>query len=353
MSLTATYKKFTLHFRFPAGTSRGVLHHKESWLIRVTEANGNKVYGYGECGPLPGLSPDDRPDFEEVLSMACERMGKYNFSADEVPSLFPSIRFGIETALKDFESGGRQLLFPSLFTEGRAGIPINGLIWMGDPAFMREQIRQKISEGYRVIKIKVGALDFEEELRLLRHIRQEYAAERPELRLDANGAFTPGEAAEKLQQLAEYDIHSIEQPIGPGQYEAMARLCETSPIPVALDEELIGIREKHEKEILLNTLKPAYIILKPTLLGGFEKSMEWIRLAREHDTGWWVTSLLESNVGLNALAQWTYTLGNALPQGLGTGMLFTNNIESPLVLRKGHLYFDPDKSFDLKALWQS
>jgi o-succinylbenzoate synthase len=353
MSLTATYKKLTLHFRFPAGTSRGVLHRKDSWLLRVTDSNNNKVCGYGECGPLPGLSPDDRPDFEEVLSMACDRVGKYNFSPEEVPTLFPSVRFGLETALKDLANGGRQVLFPSPFTEGRAGLSINGLIWMGDPSFIREQIRQKISEGYQVIKIKVGALDFEEELRLLKHIRQEYAAEHPELRLDANGAFTPGDAPEKLQRLAEYEIHSLEQPIAPGQYETMARLCESSPIPIALDEELIGLHSNSERERLLDLLHPAYIILKPTLLGGFRESEQWITFATAKGIGWWVTSLLESNLGLNALAQWTYTLGNPLPQGLGTGMLYTNNIESPLVLRGGQLFFDPDKSFDLNPIWQS
>jgi o-succinylbenzoate synthase len=351
MSLTASYKKYTLHFRFPAGTSRGILHHKESWFIRVTDPE-KKQTGYGECGPLPGLSPDDRPDFGEILAMVCRRVGMYNFSVDEIPSLFPSIRFGTETAIKDLEEGGRQILFPSAFTSGEEGIPINGLIWMGDPAFMKEQIRQKIADGYRVIKIKIGALDFEEELRLLKYVREEYSAEHPELRLDANGAFAPAEAPEKLQRLAEYGIHSIEQPIAPGQYEAMARLCETSPIPIALDEELIGIRDDRGRERLLDLLKPDYIILKPTLLGGFRESERWIALANARGTGWWVTSLLESNVGLNALAQWTYTLGSPLPQGLGTGMLFTNNPEGPLYIKEEKLFYDPDKNIDLKPLWQ-
>ncbi len=352
MPLTASYKKYTFHFRFPAGTSRGVLHEKESWFIRVGDTDRPGVYGYGESGPLPGLSPDARPDLEEILSMACRRVGMYNFSPDELPLLFPSVRFGIGTALRDLEEGGRQILFPSSFTEGREGIPINGLIWMGDPSFMREQIRQKIAEGYRVLKIKVGALDFNEELGLLKHIRKEYAAEHPEIRLDANGAFSPEEAPEKLKRLAEYEIHSIEQPIASGQQETMARLCESSPIPVALDEELIGIADTHEKIRLLDLVRPAYLILKPTLLGGFGACEEWITLANERNTGWWVTSLLESNTGLNAIAQWTYTLDNPLPQGLGTGMLFTNNLESPLHIREGHLFFNPDRTFDMTPLWQ-
>ena len=352
MSLSATYRKYTLQFRFPAGTSRGVLHEKESWFIRIADTERPGLYGYGESAPLPGLSPDARPDFEEILSMACQRAGMYNFSPEELPRRFPSIRFGIETALKDLEGGGRRILFPSSFTAGREGIPINGLIWMGDPSFMREQIRQKISEGYRVLKIKVGALDFDEELRLLKHIREEYVAERPEIRLDANGAFSPGEAPGKLKRLAEYDIHSIEQPLAPGQHEAMARLCETSPVPVALDEELIGIFDNSERIRLLDLVRPAYLILKPTLLGGFGACEEWITLANERDTGWWITSLLESNAGLNAIAQWTHTLGNPLPQGLGTGMLFTNNLESPLHIREGHLFVDPGRTFDMTPLWQ-
>jgi L-alanine-DL-glutamate epimerase-like enolase superfamily enzyme len=218
---------------------------------------------------------------------------------------------------------------------------------------MKEQIRQKIEEGYAVIKIKVGALDFSEELRLLQHIRREYPVDHPEIRLDANGAFTAAEALEKLKRLAEYEIHSIEQPIVPGQYEAMAALCETSPIPIALDEELIGLWDDRERGSMLDHLRPSYLILKPTLLGGFRECEKWVALAEERNTGWWITSLLESNIGLNAIAQWTYSLKNPLPQGLGTGMLFRNNFDSPLYIREGHLFFDPEKDFDLRSLWQS
>ncbi len=348
MSLTASYKKYILRFKSPAGTSRGILREKTSWIIRVEDSARPGIYGYGECGPLPGLSPDDRPDLEEVLAMVCRRTGMYNFSPDEIPSLFPAVRFGITTALQDLQSGGRQILYPSPFTEGRESIPINGLIWMGDPDFMKRQIREKIEEGYRVIKIKVGALDFKEELRLLKHIRQEYAAEDPEIRLDANGAFTPDEAPEKLKRLSEYNIHSIEQPIAPGQFDAMAALCASSPIPIALDEELIGPWDDREKARLLDHLRPSWLILKPTLLGGFAACERWIALAGARNIGWWITSLLESNIGLNALAQWTYTLNNPLPHGLGTGMLFTNNFPSPLYIREGRLHFDPDHVTDLK-----
>ncbi len=352
MSLTADYTKHVLHFRSPAGTSRGILREKTSWIIRVWSSGRPGLKGYGECGPLPGLSPDDRPDFEEVLTMVCRRVGMYNFSPGEIPSRFPSIRFGITTALKDLENGGRQILYPSPFTEGKESIPINGLIWMGDPDFMKRQVGEKIREGYRVIKIKVGALDFDEELRLLKYIRQEYAGDSPEIRLDANGAFSPGEALEKLKRLSDYGIHSIEQPIAPGQFDAMAELCATSPIPVALDEELIGPWDDREKSRLLDHIRPAFLILKPTLLGGFTECERWIALAEERNTGWWITSLLESNVGLNALAQWTWTLHNPLPQGLGTGRLFTNNFDSPLYIREGRLHFDPDRTIDLKPLWK-
>ncbi len=343
MALQARYKRYTLHFRFPAGTSRGVLHRRDVWLVRITDEAHPGLEGWGEAAPLQGLSPDARPDLEKILAVACERAGKEGFHPSELPARFPSVRFAMEAALRDLEQGGKHILYPSAFTRGEESIPINGLIWMGDPGWMKAQIKEKIEAGFHVLKMKVGALALEDELELLHLIRKEYSGRDLEIRLDANGAFPPGEAPEILERFAAYDIHSIEQPIAPGRHEAMARLCTSSPIPVALDEELIGPWHGREKEKLLDLLHPAYLVLKPTLLGGLSATEEWIRLARERGTGWWITSLLESNVGLNILAQWTYTLGNPLPQGLGTGMVFTNNFPSPLYLDGEHLHFDPSR----------
>ena len=341
MSLKAEYRPYTLFFRFPAGTSRGIMHQRKTWIVRVRDEEQDGRAGYGEAAPLPGLSPDDRTDMEEILAMACSRIGHDNFSVEEIPSRFPSVRFALEMALKDLRQDGDYILFPSPFTKGRASIPINGLIWMGDPSWMKDQIRQKVEAGFRVIKIKVGALPLDEELAVLKDVRREYRSLDLEIRLDANGAFPAGKALEVLRRFSEYHIHSIEQPIAPGQYETMARLIEDSPIPVALDEELIGPWHGNEKKRLLEMLHPHYLILKPTLLGGFRETEEWIRLAGERGIGWWITSLLESNIGLNALAQWTFTLGNPLPQGLGTGMLYTQNFRSPLYLEGSALHFNP------------
>jgi len=341
MAPEATWKKYILTFRTPARTSRGTLHRRSIWVVRVTDAGDSGQTGYGECSPLPGLSPDDRPDFEKMLEKACAQVSTGSFSPQDIPTTFPSIRFGLETALLDLQREGRQLWYPSLFTEGKRAIPINGLIWMADKASMRRQIIRKLEEGYRVIKLKIGGLAFEQELSLLQFIRREFRTDYPEIRLDANGAFTPEEAPEKLKKLADYDIHSIEQPLRPGQWLEMASLCRTSPIPIALDEELIAPRDGTEKEKLLNTIRPAYLILKPTLLGGFAACEEWIALAKNAGTGWWITSALESNLGLNAIAQWTYTLNNPLPQGLGTGQLYASNFDSPLFIRQGHLRYDP------------
>jgi len=349
--LRATYRKYTLHFKQPAGTSRGILRKKTSWFIRVAGSDNPGIYGYGECGPLPGLSPDDLTDFETILSYICK-----NFGSEEdiktIPAKYPSIRFGLGTALTDLHTGGKGILFPSDFTSGEDHITINGLIWMGDKAFMQKQIIRKLEEGYRVIKMKIGAIDFNRELELLKFIRTDFAKENIEIRLDANGAFLPAKAPEKLKRLSEFDIHSIEQPVRAGQWQTIAQICAKSPIPVALDEELIGPWDDTKKAALLDTIRPQYLILKPTLLGGFRECMTWITLAQERQTGWWITSALESNVGLNALAQWTYTLHNPLPQGLGTGMLYTNNFKSPLHTGAGRLYFDPYRNMNISSLWQ-
>jgi L-alanine-DL-glutamate epimerase-like enolase superfamily enzyme len=258
---------------------------------------------------------------------------------------FPSIQFGLETAFASFESENTFEIFPSEFTQGTDSIPINGLIWMGTESFMKQQIKDKIEAGFYCIKMKIGAIDFQTELQLLNSIRKEFSSKDIELRVDANGAFSPLEALEKLKRLSELDLHSIEQPIKQGQIEAMASLCEKSVLPIALDEELIGVFSKEKKKDLLETIKPQYIILKPSLVGGFSGSKEWIDLAEKQNSGWWITSALESNIGLNAIAQWTYTLKNIMPQGLGTGGLFTNNFDSPLQVKNGTLQYEKNKNW--------
>lgn len=265
---------------------------------------------------------------------------------------FPSIAFALEMALTDLanHTHPQNILFPSAFTEGKSGIPINGLVWMGSREYMEKQLKDKLEQGFNTIKLKVGALDFETEIDILRNIRKQFSPADITLRLDANGAFTPENAMEKLQRFAEFSIHSIEQPIRQGQVEAMASLCAHTPIPIALDEELIGLFSAQQKEQLLKAINPQYIILKPSLVGGFAGSSEWIAAAEKQGAGWWITSALEGNVGLNAIAQWTFTLNNTMPQGLGTGQVFSNNIESPLTIDKGKLYYSPEKSWNLSML---
>ncbi len=335
--IKATYHKYILNFKRPSGTSRGVMTTKETWFI-ILEENGKR--GIGECGILRGLSIDDRPDYQERLKWVCENinLGKENLVSELVE--FPSIQFGLETAFKSLESADEFTLFPSAFTKEFDSIPINGLVWMGDESFMRQQIKDKIASGFDCIKLKIGAIDFQTELDILKSIRKEFSVSDIELRVDANGAFSKDEALEKLKRLSEYVIHSIEQPIKPKQFEAMAKLCEVTPLPIALDEELIGVFAKEDKNDLLQTIKPQYIILKPSLIGGFVGSQQWIDLAEQLNIKWWITSALESNVGLNAISQWTYTLKNSLPQGLGTGSLFTNNFDSPLTVKNGTLQYD-------------
>jgi o-succinylbenzoate synthase len=295
-----------------------------------------------------GLSIDDRQDFEAKLAWTCEHI---NLGLDVLLAElieFPSIQFGLEMAFLSVSRQNKFELFPSDFTKGKDSIPINGLIWMGDPVFMKQQIKDKLASGFSCIKLKIGAIDFDNELELIKSIRNEFDAKTIEIRVDANGAFKPNEALEKLKRLSDYNLHSIEQPIRQGQVGDMAQLCSETPLPIALDEELIGVFSVTEKQFLLQTIKPQYIILKPTLVGGFKGSQEWIALAESNQIGWWVTSALESNIGLNAIAQWTYTLESQLPQGLGTGGLFTNNIQSPLVVDSGQLVYDLKTKWNLK-----
>nr|WP_320120126.1 o-succinylbenzoate synthase [uncultured Marinifilum sp.] len=338
--LKADYIHYPLTFKRPSGTSRGILTQKDSWFIQIWDDRNPEVKGIGECSIIKGLSPDDRKGYVDKLKEVCNQIDDFWYYLEEGLKEWPSIYFGLETAFLDFKSAGSKILFPSNFTNSNAQIPINGLVWMGDSLFMKEQIQSKLENGFDCIKMKIGAISFEEELQLLESIRNNFSADKVELRVDANGAFSPESAMEKLNALAQFDLHSIEQPIKNGQIKEMAALCAKTPLPIALDEELIGIYNFQDKANLLDQINPQYIILKPSLLGGIKGSKEWIDLAEERKIPWWITSALESNVGLNAIAQWTYTLKNTMPQGLGTGQIYSNNIVSPLFMDKGFLAYN-------------
>lgn len=345
--IKASYTKYILDFKRPSGTSRGILLQKETWFLFLKKEGKT---GIGECGLLRALSIDDRPDYEDKLKWVCENIHMGKEVLWENLMEFPSIQFGVEQAFLSLESESPFVLFPSEFTKGSESIPINGLVWMGDEAFMKEQIDEKIASGFHCIKLKIGAIDFEKELSLLAFIRRYFTPEMIEIRVDANGGFSATEALDKLRQIAGFKIHSIEQPIPKNLHDSMAELCKSSPIPIALDEELIGVFDREEKIKLLTKIKPHYLILKPSLVGGFRGAEEWIELAEEFNIGWWITSALESNIGLNAIAQWTFTLNNSMPQGLGTGALYTNNFESPLKVRNGLLSYKCDSPWDVSKL---
>lgn len=352
MALQATFFKKVFEFNFRARTSRGLMRDKASWFTRLWDDADPSVYGLGECGPLPGLNPEHRPDFEDVLKQVLEQVSglslhdtTFDRLKDLVPPGCPSILFGLETAWLDLRNGGKRLIYDNGFVKGER-IPINGLIWMGDLDFMMSQINQKVAQGFRCIKLKVGGLDFDRECDILQYVRKRYFRENITLRLDANGAFKIDEALYKLKELARFTIHSIEQPIKPG-LEVMEELCRKSPIPVALDEELIGKETTTDKEALLKHLKPQFIILKPTLHGGLSGCAEWIRVAEKSGIGWWVTSALESNIGLNAICQFTANYPVSIPQGLGTGMIYTNNIEAPLEVADGNIFYNMEGRFEV------
>ena len=341
--IAATYHKYILNFKRPSGTSRGILKTKETWFV-ILDQNGKR--GIGECGILRSLSIDDRPDYEEKLRWTCQNIHLGLHTLLKELYQFPSIQFGLEQAFLSLESQTPFELFPSAFTKGQASIPINGLVWMGDPGFMKTQIKEKLLTGFSCIKMKIGAIDFETEIELLKSIRKEFSSNEIELRVDANGAFNPKNALEKLKRLAALEILSIEQPIQQGQLEEMAELCQRTPLPIALDEELIGVFSVSKKQEILQIIQPQYIILKPSLIGGFAGSNEWIEIAEKNNIAWWITSALESNLGLNAIAQWTFTLQNKMPQGLGTGGLYTNNFEAPLEIQKGSLQYNNSKNWN-------
>lgn len=324
-----------LHFKQPAGTSRGVYTERRLWLVTMTDGDRR---GVGECAPLPKLSCDDLPDYGRLLRKVCRQVEESGRIDTEALRPYPSMLFGLETAWRHLHRGDR--LFDTPFARGEAGIRINGLVWMGTYKEMYARIRAKLEAGFHCIKLKIGAIDFDEELSLIRFIRGEFPKEQVELRVDANGAFRPEEAPERLRLLARYGLHSIEQPIRAGQWEAMAALCRQTPLPIALDEELIGVNASQEKARLLDTIQPQYIILKPSLHGGMAGCREWIAMAAERGIGSWLTSALESNIGLNAIAQFCSDVygSTEMPQGLGTGQLFTDNIPMPLEIRGERLW---------------
>ncbi|MCH7612188.1 MAG: AMP-binding protein [Candidatus Marinimicrobia bacterium] len=334
--MKASWSKRTLNFKRPAGTSRGVMKIRDIWYIFLSEDGKT---GVGECAPLTGLSLDDFIQIESKLGEVCVHPKSFIKDLSQLTD-FPSIRFGLEMACMDLMNGGGQSYYRARFTRNNLPININGLIWMGDQEFMIQQVEQKLEEGWRCIKMKIGALDFDTEINILKSIRSRFSRDEIELRVDANGAFTESTVKEKLNRLMEFDLHSIEQPIKAGQWELLSELCKVSPVPIALDEDLIPLVNKTDRIRMLDKVKPQFLVLKPSLLGGFLESEKWIKLAEERNIGWWITSALESNIGLNAIAQWTAKIKPKGFQGLGTGQLFTNNIPSPLNVESGKLWLD-------------
>lgn len=335
-NLRAKWEKHVLEFKKPAGTSRGVMHTKDCYLLNICDVAQPEYAGTGECSPLWGLSIDPQNNYENILQELCDNISDFPSYLNGKLQNYPSINFGLEQALKSLEHKGSKILFPSEFTDGNAHIKINGLVWMGDIDNMLQQIQQKIEQQFTCIKLKIGALNFKDELELIKQIRQSYNSSKLEIRVDANGAFKVDDALGKLEQLAQFNLHSIEQPIAAGQWKKMSDLCKKTPLPIALDEELIGCNQQNE---MLDLIQPQYLILKPSLLGGFSKTEQWINCAHSKKIPWWITSALESNIGLNAIAQFAYLFKNELPQGLGTGALYKKNIGTPNHLKGEKFYF--------------
>jgi o-succinylbenzoate synthase len=346
--IRARWTEHHLHPRFELGTSKGVIAQRTVWYLLAWEEDRPEVVGIGEAALFPGHSKEYPADVRTKLVELCAHTHDWEqrLSTDLVE--VPSVRFAVEQCLRDLSVRGTKELFPSTFTLGRSSIPINGLVWMGDKGTMKQRIREQIDAGYRTVKMKIGAIGLADELELLAHVRGEFGPSDITLRVDANGAFSFSEAPDILQRLADLHVHSIEQPIAPGLYEAMAELCATSPIPIALDEDLIGLNQQDLKRDLLEHLRPSYVVIKPSLVGGWAATREWIALAEERGIGWWITSALESSIGLNAIAQFTATLAPTLPQGLGTGKVYSNNIASPLIAEAGQLSYRPEVPWDLE-----
>ncbi len=340
--LKAHYRPYQLHFCQPVLTSRGAMKVKNGYYLMVTDG---KKTGIGEGSFIEGLSIDDVATYETALQGLCRAIETDQAILFPDFNRYPSLLFAYQCAMLDFKNRGNKLFFESEFTRGKAAIPINGLVWMGNKDFMLQQIAQKLSDGFSCIKIKVGAIDFEEEVSLLAYLREQYPKEKIEIRLDANGAFTRKDVFGKLETLAQFHIHSIEQPVKPGQVSLMKEICASSLIPIAFDEELIGINHPEAGLELLETVRPQYLILKPSLLGGLQRCDQWILQAEQNDIGWWATSALESNIGLNAIAQWVFTKNIAMVQGLGTGGLYTNNIDSPLTIEQGCLRYRKESTW--------
>ncbi|MBK7297758.1 MAG: o-succinylbenzoate synthase [Flavobacteriales bacterium] len=345
--INARWIERTLEPAFPLGTSKGTINARTVWYLIAWHTDRPEIKGIGEAALFPGHSSESPEQVRTKLAELCARTSdwEHRLITDLVP--VPSVRFAVEQVLKDLKVGDTKLMFPSTFTIGQSGIPINGLVWMGDKDTMRKRLREQIEGGNRCIKMKIGALGIDDELELLKSVREEFSASDIALRVDANGAFNARNAMQILQQLADLEIESIEQPIPPGQYEAMSELCSATPIPIALDEDLIGVNHRDAKIQLLELVIPQHIVIKPSLVGGWADAQEWIDLAQARDIGWWVTSALESSIGLNAIAQWVATLNVSVPQGLGTGKVYQNNVPSPLETEGGALWYRPEKQWDL------
>ena len=332
----------TLHFKQPAGTSRGVYTTRKSYYLTITDDNRSSIKGVGECATLPDLSCDAVPEYFKILNDVCRMVEQTGNIPYDILRPYPSILFGLETAFAQLDANGSTCLYDTPFGRGEEGITINGLVWMGTFDEMYSRLETKLKAGFHCVKLKIGAINFDKELDLIKHIREAFDKNTIELRVDANGGFSPDNAMERLEALAKYDIHSIEQPIKQHQWGEMARLCKETPLPIALDEELIGVNVKSMKEYLLDTIRPQYIILKPSLHGGMYGCTEWIQMAKERGINSWITSALESNVGLNAIAHYcakTYGPSVSMPQGLGTGQLFTDNIDMPLVIDGDKIWY--------------
>lgn len=343
--LKAQWIPYYLQFKQLFRTSRAVMSHKLTYLLKITDEETG-IKGYGEIALFQGLSKEDSPDFEQKLNRVCAEINALDIRDIQESS----IKFGVETAFADIANGG--ILQPFFQRNKTWCHEINGLIWMADKETMLNQAKMKIDNGFKCIKLKIGGIDFEKELDILKSLREIYSPSELEIRLDANGAFKPEEALLKLEKLSKYSIHSIEQPIKAGQWENMAEICTQSPIKIALDEELIGVTENTIKNQMLSYIKPHFIILKPSLCGGFSEADDWIANAEKNGIGWWATSALESDIGLNAIGRWLAEKGHlALPQGLGTGQLYLNNIPSTIVLRGTKITTDYNKKWALEGIF--
>ncbi|MBP6392629.1 MAG: o-succinylbenzoate synthase [Flavobacteriales bacterium] len=348
--LRARWIEHTLRPRFELGTSKGPITARTVWYLIVWHRDRPEVQGFGEAALFPGHSKEFPADVRTKFLELCADTSNWEQRLRTDLIDVPSVRFAVEQCLRDLEAGGSKMLFPSEFTLGRQVIPINGLVWMGDKATMKQRIREQIDGGYSTVKMKIGAIGIEDELTLLKNVRAEYKAADLTLRVDANGAFSAQQAPEVLKRLADLQVHSIEQPVAPGLYEVMTELCAAPPLPIALDEDLIGANTHDAKVDLLDNVRPQYIVIKPSLVGGWAAAQEWIDLAKARNIGWWITSALESSIGLNAIAQFTATLNVTLAQGLGTGKVYENNIPSPLLAEKGFLRYRPEAEWDLSTL---